>query len=151
VLSEAAPDAAQKFEDNARRLIADIGALDTAIAGELAPVKGKPFVVLHDAYQYFERRYGLDALGSITVSPEVQPSARRLREIRAKIGALGAACVFAEPGFQPNLVAAVIEGTPARAGTLDPEGLLVAPGPEAYADLLKALAAGLKSCLESSS
>jgi zinc transport system substrate-binding protein len=147
VLSEASPDNAATFRQNADRLSEEVGALEAAIAAELKPVTGKPFVVFHDAYQYFERRYGLNAVGSITVSPEVQPSAKRLTEIRRKITTLGAACVFAEPQFQPNLVDAVIEGTEARSGTLDPEGALVAPGPDAYAVLLKSLAAGLKSCL----
>jgi zinc transport system substrate-binding protein len=147
VLAEASPENADVFRENADRLVAEIGALEAQIADELAPVKGRPFVVFHDAYQYFERRYGLNALGSITVSPEIQPSAKRLGEIRRKIAALGAACVFAEPQFQPKLVDAVIEGTNARSGTLDPEGALVAPGPDAYAVLLKSLAAGLRSCL----
>lgn len=151
VLSEAAPESAPKFDANAQSLIAEIGALDAEIARELAPVKAKPFVVLHDAYQYFERRYGLNAVGSITVSPEVQPSARRLKEIRAKIAKLGAACVFAEPGFQPGLVAAVIEDTGAHAATLDPEGLLVVPGPEAYTTLLRSLARSLRGCLAAGS
>jgi zinc transport system substrate-binding protein len=147
VLAEASPENAATLKENAERLSAEIAALDAAIAGELAPVKGKPFVVFHDAYQYFERRYGLNAVGSITVSPEVQPSARRLTEIRRKITELGATCVFAEPQFQPKLIDAVIEGTKARSGTLDPEGALIAAGPDAYAALLKSLSAGLKSCL----
>ena len=86
-------------------------------------------------------------MGSITVSPEVQPSAKRLTEIRRKIAALDARCVFAEPHFQPNLVNAVIEGTQAHSGTLDPEGTMIEPGPEAYATLIRNLAASLKSCL----
>ena len=122
-------------------------ALEKSITAELAPIKGRPFVVFHDAYQYFEHRFGLTAVGSITVSPEVQPSAKRLTEIRRKIAALDARCVFAEPRFQPNLVNAVIEGTQAHSGTLDPEGTMIDPGPEAYATLIKNLAAGLRSCL----
>jgi zinc transport system substrate-binding protein len=147
VLGEASPESAATFKENAQRLTTEISTLEAAIADDLAPVKGKPFVVFHDAYQYFERRYGLNAVGSITISPEVHPSAKRLTEIRRKIATLGAACVFAEPQFQPKLVDAVIEGTSARSGTLDPEGALVAPGPDAYAVLLKSLAAGLRSCL----
>ena len=57
-------------------------------------------------------------------------------------------CVFAEPLFQPNLVAAVTEGTNARSGTLDPEGSMLAAGADLYFELMRNLAAGLKSCLE---
>jgi zinc transport system substrate-binding protein len=122
-------------------------ALEAEIVRDLAPLKGKPFVVFHDAFQYFEHRFGLEAVGSITVSPETQPSAKRLTEIRRKLAALSASCVFSEPQFQAKLVAAVTEGTSARAGTLDPEGALIQPGPGAYAALLQNLAVGLKSCL----
>lgn len=147
VLSEASPADAEKFKTNAARADAALVALEAEIARDLAPLKGKPFVVFHDAFQYFEHRFGLDAVGSITVSPETQPSAKRLTEIRQKLAALSASCVFSEPQFQAKLVAAVIEGTSARSGTLDPEGALIEPGPGAYAALLQNLAAGLKSCL----
>jgi zinc transport system substrate-binding protein len=147
VLSEVSPQNAQRFKENAAHASAGIAALEKSITAELAPIKGRPFVVFHDAYQYFEHRFGLTAVGSITVSPEVQPSAKRLTEIRRKIAALDARCVFAEPRFQPNLVNAVIEGTQAHSGTLDPEGTMIDPGPEAYATLIKNLAAGLRSCL----
>jgi zinc transport system substrate-binding protein len=147
VLSEASPENAAKFAENATRASAGIGALEARIARELEPVRGKPFVVFHDAYQYFEHRFGLDAVGSITVSPEVQPSAKRLTEIRRKITALDAKCVFAEPRFQPNLISAVIEGTNAHPGTLDPEGTMIDPGPGAYVTLIENLADSLRSCL----
>lgn len=147
VLSEASPPDAPAFATNAARADAALVALQAEIARDLAPLRGKPFVVFHDAFQYFERRFGLEAVGSITVSPEAQPSAKRLTEIRHKLAALSASCVFSEPQAQAKLVAAVIEGTSARAGTLDPEGALVAPGPDAYATLLRNLAGGLKACL----
>ncbi len=147
VLSEASPADAPAFAANAARADAALTALQAEIAGDLAPLKGKPFVVFHDAFQYFERRFGLEAVGSITVSPEAQPSAKRLTEIRHKLAALSASCVFSEPQAQARLVAAVIEGTSARAGTLDPEGVLITPGPDAYATLLRNLAGGLKACL----
>jgi zinc transport system substrate-binding protein len=147
VLTEASPADAEAFKANAARADAALVALQTEIARALEPVKDKPFVVFHDAFQYFEHRFGLAAVGSITISPDAQPSAKRLTEIRRKLADLSAACVFSEPQFQTKLVAAVTEGTSARAGTLDPEGALIDPGPAAYATLLRNLASGLRSCL----
>jgi zinc transport system substrate-binding protein len=89
----------------------------------------------------------LTVAGSVTVSPDVQPSALRLSEVRNKIAALGAVCVFAEPTFQPKLVAAVTEGTTARSGTLDPEGMALEPGSELYFELMQRLSANIKACL----
>jgi zinc transport system substrate-binding protein len=148
-LSEVAPDKTTTFEANAAAAIAGIEAAATEIDAELASVKGKPFVVFHDAYQYFEERFKVPAAGAITISPEVQPSAKRLGEIRRKIKDLDVACVFAEPQFKSKLVATVVEGTGAKAGTLDPEGASIEAGPDAYVALLKNLAQGLKGCLTS--
>jgi len=146
-LAELDPDHAAAYAANAAALDRELQALDAEVAALLAPVAGRPFVVFHDAYQYFERRYDLAALGSITVSPEQSPGARRLSEIREKIVALHADCVFAEPGFQPALVETVLSGTDARSGVLDPEGVALAPGPTLYGELLRGLATNLRACL----
>lgn len=146
-LSAAYPEQAQTFSANAEAARKDIDALTVEIATTVETVKGKPYIVFHDAYQYFETRFGVPALGSITVSPEVQPSAKRLAAIRKKIRELGASCVFAEPQFKSKLIQTVIEGTGARAGTLDPEGAAIGEGRDAYATLLRNLAKGLVECL----
>ena len=114
-------------------------------------MKGKGFIVFHDAYQYFENRFGVVAAGSITVSPEVSPGAERITEIRAKVQELGAACVFAEPQFEPRLVATVTEGTPARSGVIDPLGSEIENGPEHYFTVIRNMAQSIKSCLAEAS
>ena len=144
------PAHAAAFNTNATTLLAKIDALSSEIEKDLAPFKDKPFIVFHDAYQYFEKRFGLAAAGSVTLSPDQQPSAKRLTAVRKKIAELGAVCVFSEPGFQPNLIKAVTEGTKARAGTLDPEGVALTPGPELYFDLMRGLAKSAIDCLAQS-
>ena len=132
--------------------VADFGARIDKASGEieavLKPIAGRPFVVFHDSMQYFEQRFGLPAAGSITVSPDVQPSAKRLSELRAKLMSLSAACVFSEPGLQQKVIASVTEGTRARSGVLDPEGLALEPGPGLYVALIQGLAREMRSCLD---
>lgn len=147
VLSEAAPDAAATFAANAQRLTAEIDALDAEIDAALNPVRDKPYVVFHDAYQYFDHRYRLSPVGALTIAPDVQPGAKRISEIRAEIAKVGAVCVFAEPQFPAKVMRAVTDGTEARFGTLDPEGALVAPGAAAYGTLMRNLAESLRGCL----
>ncbi len=148
VLSEKDPAHADIYKANAAKLGGEIDTLAAEIETQTKPLAGRPFIVFHDAYQYFESRFGLTAVGSVTVSPDVQPSAKRLTALRQKIAKLDAACVFAEPLFQPKLVAAVTEGTKARAGTLDPEGIALEPGPQLYFTLMRTLAGNLTSCLK---
>lgn len=132
---------------NANRFAAELEKDMAAIAQELAPVKGKHFVVFHDAFQYFETRFGLTGTGSITDVSASAPSAQRLSEVREKILAAKAACVFREPQYDGKVVAAVIEGTGAREGVLDPLGADVTPGPGAYQVLIGNLAKSFKDCL----
>ena len=146
-LAAADPANAARYQENATKLEARLDALDQEIRTAVAPVKDKPFVVFHDAYQYFEKYYGLKVAGSITVSPETVPGADRISEIHKKVGDLGATCVFAEPQFEPKLVKVVTEGTSAKAGTLDPEGATLAEGPELYFDLMRAMTGALQDCL----
>ena len=146
-LSAADPENAKAYGANLEALSQKIDALDREIAGMVAPVKDKPFVVFHDAYQYFEDHYGVRVVGSITVSPEIMPGAERVREIQDRIKTLGAACVFAEPQFEPKLIQVVTEGTDARSGTLDPEGATLAAGPELYFELMRSIATSLNECL----
>lgn len=146
-LAQADPDNAAVYAANAAALSARLDALSSEIAGELAPVRGKGFVVFHDAYQYFEKRFGVTAIGSITVSPEVMPGAARIAEMRDKVRELGVACVFAEPQFEPRLVDAITEGSGARSGVLDPEASTLAPGPDLYFEMLRKIAASLRACL----
>lgn len=146
-LAAADPEHADTYRANAARETADLDALIAETEASLAPVKDRPFVVFHDAYQYFENRFGLNVAGSVTISPEIAPGADRINEIRAKLKTLDAACVFAEPVFDPRIVTILTEGTTAKQGVLDPEGANLDEGPGLYRQLIENLATSLKSCL----
>lgn len=146
-LSDTDPANKAAYEANLASLTTEIDALDGEIAAQLKPVLEKPFIVFHDAYQYFEKRYGVRVAGSVTVSPETMPGAERLSTIHAKIAELGAACVFAEPQFEPKLISVVTEGTQAKSGVLDPEGGALDAGPELYGQLMRNLASSMSTCL----
>lgn len=143
------PENTQKYSSNAAVVRQDLAELDARLQEQLRSVQSEPYLVFHDAYRYFEGRYNLNALGSITITPDKQPGAQRLYEIRSLIVESGAKCVFREPQFEPHLVETVIEGTQARSGVLDPLGAELAPGPAAYFDLLDQLARSLHDCLSS--
>jgi len=142
------PDNAAAYVTNAAGFAAEMDALGAELDAALAPLAGRGFFVFHDAYGYFEDRFGLPAAGSIALSEAEAPAAGRVREIRDRIAAEDIACVFAEPQFEPKLIATVIEGSAARSGTLDPLGATLEPGAGLYPALLRGMAADLASCLE---
>ena len=146
-LKKVDPGNAKKYETNTKKIVEKLNQLVAEISAELSSVKGKGFIVFHDAYQYFEERFGLKAVGSITVSPEVVPGVKRIKELRTKIKELNALCVFSEPQFKPKLVSTVVEGTKAKTGVLDPLGASIQNGPKLYFILIRDMANSLNKCL----
>lgn len=144
------PSNAAKYEANAEVMMRKLDALISEITNNLESVHDKRFVVFHDAYQYFENRFEVTASGSITVSPEVMPGAARIKEIQAQVKKLGAICVFSEPQFEPKLVSTIMEGTQAKSGSLDPLGAALDSGPDHYFQLIRNMAASIRTCLSAS-
>jgi zinc transport system substrate-binding protein len=146
-LAKADPARARRYAANADRLDRRIAALASEIEAMTAPLRARRFIVFHDAYQYFERRFGLAAAGSVTVSPDRPPGARRIREMHDLVRQAGAVCIFAEPQFNADLVALVAGDTGARTGALDPLGTGLDDGPDLYVDLMRRLAETVSDCL----
>ena len=146
-LAAADPANAEKYESNAKALTAKLDDLVHDVEHDLEPVRGRGFIVFHDAYQYFEKRFDMTAAGSITVSPDVRPGADRIHEIREKVTGLKAACVFSEPQFEPKLVSVIVEGTSAKSGVLDPLGAGLEAGPDMYFNLIRDMAKSFRVCL----
>jgi zinc transport system substrate-binding protein len=147
ILGEIDPGNVATYQANAQRLTADLATLEQVVAAKLAPVRSVPFIVFHDAYHYFEARFGLNAVGAFALSPGTAPGARRVAELHARIGEAGAVCVFVEPQFEPAVVEAAVAGTGARVAVLDPLGAGLPPGANLFAQLLRALADNLATCL----
>lgn len=140
---------AARYSANADRVVAEVKKLDAEIRMMTKAVAAKPYVVFHDAYQYFENRYRLNAIGAISASPERRPGARRMVAIRKIIPDRRIRCVFAEPQFQPSLVNSLTLGTGAQMAYLDPIGINVQAGPTAYHVVMANIAHTIVSCLSS--
>jgi zinc transport system substrate-binding protein len=150
-LSTVDPANAATYARNASATKTRLEALDRDLESALAPSKGKPIIVLHDAFQYLETRYGLNVVGSVQLSPEVPPSGKRLTEVRGKLTSLGATCIFREPGVGEKVVGTVVAGTTAKVGTVDPEATALDAGPGLYADLMRGLARSIAGCASGTS
>jgi len=146
-LASAMPADAVRLRANARAVAGKADELDQRLKAVLSPVADRPFLVFHDAYQYLERHYGLAGAGSVTVNPDVPASARRLSDLRARLGKARIVCVFAEPQFPPRAIDTIIEGTTVRRATLDPLGAALPAGAGHYFSMMEALARDLSACL----
>jgi zinc transport system substrate-binding protein len=146
-LSRIDPENGAHYRANAAATDARLVALTQQITAQLAGVKSRPFVVFHDAFQYFEQRFGLAGVGSIADFAATAPSAQRLSAVRQRVAETGAACVFHEPQYSDRAALVVAEGSTARSGVLDPLGATLTPGPGAYDLVLTAIAQNLRACL----
>lgn len=146
-LAAADPEHAATYAANADAFAAETGAEEQAVAARMAPLRGRPFLVFHDAYQYFEHRFDLPAAGSIELQDGVTPGTARVAAIRDRVVKGGIQCAFSEPEFEPKLLFTVTEGTPVRLGVIDGLGASLPPGPALYPALLQGVATSLEECL----
>lgn len=146
-LSAADPENAGAYFANAAAGRAEMEVLIGEVNATLDPVRDGQFVVFHDAYQYFEVDFDFPASGAISIGDASDPSPARIAEIQGRIAQQGIDCVLAEPQFNPGLVAAVLDGTDAQTGLLDPLGSDLEPGPALYPQLIRNLSTALAGCM----
>lgn len=145
-LSEIDPDNAQTYADNAALSHVALEDLIKRIDVQLADEHDLKFVVFHDAYHYFEARFGLSAMGAISLGDAAAPSPMRIAELRDKITTQGVDCVLSEPQFNAGLVDTLLEGTSAARGVIDPLGQNIALGPDFYPALIQGVADSFDVC-----
>lgn len=145
-LSELDPDHAETYQANAAAGQAEIDSVVASLRSELAPVADKPFVVFHDAYQYFERGFDLAAAGAISIGDASKPSAARIAEIQDTVRDLGVACIFYEPQFNAGLVRTVAEAGDIKQLEIDPLGFKLDLDPNFYVNLLQNMGHALAAC-----
>ena len=147
VLSLYFPENSKIYNDNTTKFIDKIKNLKMELVRELSPIKNKPYIVFHDAYQYFEKTFELNAVGSVALEGDIASSPKQISFIKDKIIKSKASCVFQEPQFDSKLVKIVVEGTDAKIGTLDPLGVNITGDKDFYLQLLSNMAKSLKECL----
>ncbi len=147
ILTAMDPQNAQSYRINGEKYGLRLELLDRRLKSEMTKIAKTPYMVFHDAYQYFEKRYQLNAVGSVTLHIGYGSSVRRLMEVRKSIQKEKIRCIFSEPQFSPKLLQTVTAGTNVKIGTLDPLGAGLEPGTELYFTLLNNLSHALSNCL----
>ncbi|WP_083100432.1 metal ABC transporter solute-binding protein, Zn/Mn family [Pseudophaeobacter leonis] len=145
-LSRLDPENAATYAANAAAGRAEIQTARAQIAESLSRPQSGGFVVFHDAYQYFEHSFGIQAAGAIALSDASDPSPARIAEIQQVVKDHAVSCVFSEPQFNPDLVATVLEGSAAKTVVIDPMGTGLELGSGFYVALLHELGAAMVAC-----
>ena len=143
-LSELDPTNASTYKSNSAKALNEINQLISDAKSKIN--KDAKYVVFHDAYQYFEKRFGVEVIGALTVNPEVLPGAKQLAEIREVIEHENVNCLFSEPQFNPSIAETIAKDTGVKAAVLDPLGAELEPGKDLYFDLIGDIASSFESC-----
>ena len=143
-LSEIDPDNAAKYEQNANKAIASLNNLINEINSSIP--KDASYIVFHDAYQYFENRFGVSSAGALTLNPDVLPGAKQIDAIQDLIQDENIKCIFSEPQYNPKIIETLAADMKISTGIMDPLGAFIDQGPEMYQNLILDIANSLKDC-----
>lgn len=147
IMATADPGHSTLYQTNATRLTEQILEYQSDTEAHLTPLRQRPFAVFHDAFQYFEHRFGLQATTAIVLNPDIGAGARRISQLRQKLKQAGIVCLFSEPQFSRRLLDLVNEDIDAKVMTMDPVGATFDPGPGLYLKLLMSVRDKFHQCL----
>ena len=138
------PTNKDKYEANADATILALDQLIEDVSKDIN--KDAKFVVFHDAYQYFEERFGVRAAGALTLNTDVLPGAKQIDEIQDVIKDRGVNCIFSEPQFNPKIITTIAKDTNIKTGVFDPLGANINSDKDLYFKLISNLGSELKGC-----
>lgn len=147
VLSKKDPENAATYSSNAKATIGSLDEMITSTRTQIEALGELKFIVFHDAYQYFEKRFGFSAAGSISLGDSKDPSPARIKEIQETVKKLGVNCIFTEPQYNAGLVKNVFAGTSITTiGVMDPLGASIPAGSGHYQALIQGMVNSVSQC-----
>jgi zinc transport system substrate-binding protein len=126
-LGRADPAHATDYTIRAGALRTDLTRLDAEYSAGLRTCARREIVTSHTAFSYLADRYGLKQVGITGLSPEAEPSPRRLAEVAREARSTGATTIFFETLVSPKVADTVAREVGATTAVLDPLDGLTEP------------------------
>ena len=143
-LSELDPSNKETYEANANRTLKSLDKLIEDV--DKAVPKDISYIVFHDAYQYFEKRFGVSSAGALTLNPDVLPGAKQIADVQDLISDKGIKCIFSEPQYNPKIIETLASDMNISTGIMDPLGAYLDKGDTMYEELIKEISNSIKKC-----
>ncbi len=147
---------AERYRDNLTAFTTRLTAAQENISAQLGQLPAFSFAVYHNAYQYFEQRFGLAHGVALLDNPEVAPGIQQTLRVQQRVRELNPSCVLIEPDYSPALLATLLDGIEVEEIHLDPLGYhledsannltTAAAAAESYVHLLQSIAEGMQRC-----
>ena len=143
-LGEIDPANAQTYTANWEKLNAELQTLEADLTAMLTPYRDTPFLVLHDAFHYFEETFGVEAEAFVIAGDGATPGPARVQALREHLAANPVTCAFTAPQENERFLRTATEGQEVRVAVLDPLG----DGEASYATFMRAFATAMVDCFE---
>ena len=138
------PNKKNVYYSNAEKLNHSLNELIEKI--NLSINKDARFIVFHDAYQYFEKRFDVSSAGALILNEEALPSAKKVSEIHKIIKKQNINCIISEPQFNPNIIKSIAQDSSILTGSFDPLGSSFDTNKNLYFEMILSLSNSLKDC-----
>jgi zinc transport system substrate-binding protein len=145
-LSKLDPANQQHYTNNRDALLERISTTDVKIKSLLAG-KTAPFLSYHDAYQYFEKAFGLNSAGFVSSGAEISPSARQVHKLREKIKRENIHCLLYEAPYRPALADTLTHDLDIATIEVDAIGIRLSANEDTWFDLMIRVAEAYATCL----
>ena len=123
-LSEVDPDNSEVYATNLTAFVAELETLDQKFLTGLASCERDLIVTAHAAFGYLADAYGLTQEAIAGLSPESEPTPKRLNEIGKEAKADGTTTIFFETLASPKVAQTLADDLNIEAAVLDPiEGI----------------------------
>jgi zinc transport system substrate-binding protein len=123
-LADIDPDGASSYRANADDYVAELEALDERYQSGLAECERDVIVVAHNAFGWLTRRYDLRQEAIAGLSPDQEPSPRRLDQLVDLVEDEGITTIFTEVLVSPRVAETLAREAGVETAVLDPiEGI----------------------------
>jgi zinc transport system substrate-binding protein len=119
-LSDADPANEATFRSSAETYAAELALLDDEFRTGLSDCERTTIVTSHEAFGYLADAYGLTEVAISGLSPEAEPDAKRLAELRDLVEEEGVTTIFAEELVSPDVAETLADEAGVTVDVLDP-------------------------------
>ncbi|AFM41999.1 ABC-type metal ion transport system, periplasmic component/surface adhesin [Desulfosporosinus acidiphilus SJ4] len=150
-LSQTYPEDKQYFTQNAAAYLTKLTELDQWIRTQISslPPESRKMVVLHDAWSYYAKQYGLTFVQPMLHTGEAEPSAKEYADLIQMIREQKVHAVFSEEGFNPKLAQQLASETGVKfIDNLHDDTLGDTPDSNSYIAMMKSNTAAIVSALK---
>ena len=147
ILLELDQENSARYQSNFQQFQQSLAQVDEQISQSFAQENLPGFAVYHNAFAYFEDRYGLKHQVSVIEQEDISPGIRHLLEVRKKIEEHNLHCVLVDPEVNVEELKTMLGNDELNYTMIDVLGWDIEISPTAYAEFLTGIAAAIHDCL----